>query len=209
MKKILGLTVVALMVMGLVGGGTWAYFSDVESSVGNTLAAGTLDLEVDSENPWTSVPISVIDIAPGDSAGSTNITCKNVGNLVGDLYLKITNVTDGGGTLAYPVGSEVCSSEPEYVAENGLVSWAAIDNVSANLTVSCDAGGSPVATIDTVKLDSVPSTWTLIKDDLGAGANISLDLDFTLEALASNEFQGDNCTFDIELYMQQYDRPAP
>ena len=54
MKKILGLTVVALMVMGLVGGGTWAYFSDVETSTGNTFGAGTLDLTVDSENPWAS-----------------------------------------------------------------------------------------------------------------------------------------------------------
>ena len=30
MKKILGLTVAALMVMGLIGGGTWAYFTDPE-----------------------------------------------------------------------------------------------------------------------------------------------------------------------------------
>ena len=200
MKKILGLTVVALMVMGLVGGGTWAYFSDVESAVDNTLAAGTLDLEVDTDNPWTSVPISITNIAPGDSAGSTSITCKNVGNLVGDLYLKITNVTDGGGAATYLA---VCSSEPEYVAEGGAGRTSVNDAVSENLTVSCDADGGPVATIDTVKLDSVPTGWTLIKEDLGASANISLDLDFTLEALAGNEFQGDNCTFDIELTLMQ------
>ena len=36
MKKILGLAVAALLVMGLVGGGTWAYFSDTETSTGNT-----------------------------------------------------------------------------------------------------------------------------------------------------------------------------
>jgi predicted ribosomally synthesized peptide with SipW-like signal peptide len=28
MKKILGLSVAAMMIMALVGGGTWAYFSD-------------------------------------------------------------------------------------------------------------------------------------------------------------------------------------
>ena len=31
MKKILGLTVAAILVMALVGGGTWAYFRDVET----------------------------------------------------------------------------------------------------------------------------------------------------------------------------------
>ncbi len=209
MKKILGLTVVALMVMGLVGGGTWAYFSDVESAVGNTLAAGTLDLEVDLENPWTTVPVSVIDIAPGDSAGSANISCKNVGNIVSDLYVKITNVTNGGGTAAYPTGSPVASNEPEYVAEGGPSSWVANDAVSSNLTVSAMADGSPLGDIDTDKLDAVPATWTLLKANLAADGTVSLDLDFTLDALAGNEFQGDNCTFDIELYMQQAGQPAP
>ncbi|GAG27816.1 unnamed protein product, partial [marine sediment metagenome] len=37
MKKILGLTIVAVLVMALVGGGTWAYFSDVERTDTNVL----------------------------------------------------------------------------------------------------------------------------------------------------------------------------
>ena len=78
MKKILGLTIAALLVMALVGGGTWAYFSDVETSTLNTFAAGTLDLEVDSENPWTSTPVNILDIAPGDNSGDVTITCDNV-----------------------------------------------------------------------------------------------------------------------------------
>ena len=44
MKKIIGLTVAALLVMGLIGGGTWAYFTDTETSSGNVLVSGTLDL---------------------------------------------------------------------------------------------------------------------------------------------------------------------
>ncbi len=44
MKKILGLGVVAILVMAMVGGGTWAYFSDTETTSSNVLTAGTLDL---------------------------------------------------------------------------------------------------------------------------------------------------------------------
>ena len=44
MKKILGLTIAALLVMALVGGGTWAYFSDVETTSDSTLTAGIMDL---------------------------------------------------------------------------------------------------------------------------------------------------------------------
>jgi predicted ribosomally synthesized peptide with SipW-like signal peptide len=45
MKKIIGLTIAAILIIGLVGVGTWAYFGDTEVSSGS-LAAGTLDLQV-------------------------------------------------------------------------------------------------------------------------------------------------------------------
>ncbi|HEX76780.1 MAG TPA: hypothetical protein G4O12_09435, partial [Dehalococcoidia bacterium] len=37
MKKILGLTIAALLVIGTVSSGTWAYFTDTEQSVNNSL----------------------------------------------------------------------------------------------------------------------------------------------------------------------------
>ncbi len=42
MKKILGLTTSIMLFIG-----TWAYFSDIETSTGNALTAGTLDLKTD------------------------------------------------------------------------------------------------------------------------------------------------------------------
>ena len=56
MKKILGLTIAALLVMGMVGGGTWAYFSDTEASTNNSLTAGTLDLNVDGGD----IPVTML-----------------------------------------------------------------------------------------------------------------------------------------------------
>ncbi|MEH7238465.1 CalY family protein [Bacillus sp. JJ1562] len=61
LKKKLGLGVAsAALGLSLIGGGTFAYFSDTEVS-NNTFAAGTLDLAV---NP--SVVIDVDNLKPGD-----------------------------------------------------------------------------------------------------------------------------------------------
>jgi len=80
MKKILAsLMTIALMGI-LIGGGVYAYFSDTEASTGNQFAAGTLDLTVDDENPWTSTKLTVNNMKPGDS-GAVDCTLENVGNL--------------------------------------------------------------------------------------------------------------------------------
>ena len=44
MKKIIGLSIAALLIIGIVAVGTFAYFSDTATSTGNTFAAGTLVL---------------------------------------------------------------------------------------------------------------------------------------------------------------------
>jgi len=206
MKKILGLTVAALLVMGLVGGGTWAYFTDVETSTGNTFTAGTLDLEVDSENPWTSTGVTVPAMAPGAAAVPVDITCENVGTLTGDLYMKITNVTDTGGTI----------NEPECVAEGGT--WTspdgpctgntAVDGISTQITLSCKVDTVAVAALDSVLLSAVPGTWTEIEADLAPGS-ITLSLGGSLGSGATNEYQGDVSTFDIELYLAQDGQTPP
>jgi spore coat-associated protein N len=59
-KKKLGLGIAtAVLGMGLVGGGTFAYFSDT-AEANNTFAAGTLDLSVDPE-----VIVDVDNLSPG------------------------------------------------------------------------------------------------------------------------------------------------
>ena len=99
MKKILGLTIAALLIIGIIGGGTFAYFSDTETSVSNTLTAGTLDLNINGGDIAITT-LSVSDVAPGDS-GSDNSTIANVGSLLGELDIStsaVTNTPGAGGT---------------------------------------------------------------------------------------------------------------
>lgn len=50
MKKIIGSGALIAMIAGAVIGGTGAFFSDSETSTGNTFAAGLIDLKVDNES---------------------------------------------------------------------------------------------------------------------------------------------------------------
>ncbi len=69
MKKILGLTIAALLVMALVGGGTWAYFSDTETTSDSILTAGIMDLgTIKGQNDGLTVDLFTQGaMAPGTS----------------------------------------------------------------------------------------------------------------------------------------------
>ncbi|MDD4876830.1 MAG: TasA family protein [Dehalococcoidales bacterium] len=114
MKKIMGLTVAALLIMGLVGGGTWAYFSDTESSTNNTFTAGTLNLtpsiagtgpagKVTVSDPATGdgidVNVAYANLVPGDS-GTITWTLENSGSIDGDLTIlsTVTFTENGAGS---------------------------------------------------------------------------------------------------------------
>lgn len=74
-KKKLAMSIATgALAVSMIGGGTYAYFNDVETSV-NTFAAGTLDLAV---NPETIINVS--NIKPGDWMNRT-FKLENNGSL--------------------------------------------------------------------------------------------------------------------------------
>ena len=92
MKKILGLTLASLLIIAICAVGTWAYFMDTETSTGNSLSAGTLDLS------WTNqegvpLPFNTGNMAPGDTT-EARISVNNTGNLQ-LRYAMTTDVVSG------------------------------------------------------------------------------------------------------------------
>lgn len=81
-KKISGLVIVILLMAGITGIGAWAFFTDVEASSGNVLAAGTLDLKTDDEDGVSQTLIAT-NMKPGDVVGPETITLYNSGSLTG------------------------------------------------------------------------------------------------------------------------------
>ncbi len=103
MKKILGLTIASLLIMSMVAGGIWSYFTDIETSSSNLLTAGTLDLSpttsgggpagkytVTSGGDGVNGKVVFDKLLPGESGTITWVLVNN-GSLSGTLVIASTD----------------------------------------------------------------------------------------------------------------------
>lgn len=95
MKKILGLALAAFVLMALVAGGTWAYFSDTETSGTNTITAGKINLKVNGDVAFT---ITIDKRLPGQAANAAIWLVNNDGDLPGDLSVTLSAITNQENT---------------------------------------------------------------------------------------------------------------
>ena len=89
MKKILFSLMAMMLVIALAGAATLAYFSDTETSTGNTFAAGTLNLTVNDKD-GENVSFNFSNLKPGSQPKAT-YKINNVGTING--YLDIENIS--------------------------------------------------------------------------------------------------------------------
>lgn len=201
MKKILGLTIAALLIIGMVGGGTWAYFSDTEASTENTFTAGTLDLQLTdaSEDGTDSETQTWVfsGMKPGDTGGAT-LTVQNAGSIAGYIDLSSISVTDAEGT----------NPESETSGGNSLS-----DLLTVHMFFDVDGDG----TFDLVDGDIDLYGSSLVYAQL-SGMAASYDADYSLAASSTsyitlnyewassandNDAQGDVTTFTFTVELDQ------
>jgi predicted ribosomally synthesized peptide with SipW-like signal peptide len=232
MKKILFSLMAVVLVLGLMGG-AFAYFTDVETSTGNTFTAGTLDMQIqDNDQGPTDIPVSLSfsspdGLAPGDQFTTDPVIFTNVGSIdIRYIFAKfdVTSVTEPG--MAQQI---VLRSYGEW-SSNGA--WVAADDENI------DGDGYWVEDLSGANANEYLNFWTLSPDgsislsDLNAGtpagtsqktgmwffdsqvtSNSPLpvggtaQLRFTFEFLptATNEYQGDSVTFDVSFVGAQTD----
>ncbi|GAW91970.1 TasA family protein [Calderihabitans maritimus] len=92
MKRVYLSFLVIALVSALVGGATFALFTDEATNSNNTFAAGTIDIELNDNSDDDIVSFTVSNIAPGDSGGTT-IKVDNEGSL--DLRYDVSIDVDG------------------------------------------------------------------------------------------------------------------
>jgi spore coat-associated protein N len=221
MKKIIGLSLAALLIVGIVGGGTWAFFSDSEASQNNTLTAGTLDLQVGAADPCTeSIDIGTL-LLPGDSGNAADWTATNLGSVSGTLRVTFGAITNYENTRTEPEQAAGDTTTGATEGELGdfidIALW-----LDTNQSGSWDSGdmylGSDGSVYNWVSGSSLPPE---AYDDINNYAGLdwdstdgmptlagSADLDFMVEYdfpvdANDNRVQGDSSLFDITFTLEQ------
>jgi predicted ribosomally synthesized peptide with SipW-like signal peptide len=221
MKKIIGLSLATLLIVAVVGSGTWAYFSDNETSQNNTITAGTLDLQVGATDPCTEA----IDIGsllqPGDSGNAADWTLTNKGSTGGTLKIAVSAITNYENTRTEPeeaagdttTGStqgelgdfvEIAiwldmnrsggwDSGDRYLRSTGtVVNWVS----GSSLPPEAYADINSYAGIDWDAADGMPA--------MAGSGNIDFMVEYSFPADANdNRTQGDSSLFDITFTLEQ------
>ncbi len=190
MKKVLGLTVALLLLSGMTGIGTWAYFSDTETSAGNQMAAGTLDLKTDDVD-GVSQTLFAVNMQPGDIVSSENITLKNAGSTAGTTI-----------DLAFSYVENDLSVNPADMSADATAA-------RLEVTVLKYDGSSLLASVADTNSNSYLDIQDLKNSDLsgqsGISAQATKEFEITVKSRVgtSNDFQADGITVTMTFTLNQ------
>lgn len=199
MSKILVSLMTIALVGALIGGGIYAYFSDAETSTGNTFTAGTLDLNLDGGNT-NVVKFNVSNASPGSSGGGT-WTVTNVGTMAGYLDLEATGVTESIGT----------TTDPELVNEPTGLDTAQLGSylmahmfIDANNDGDWDAGETDILGTNAapVAINTIAGNYSLDLPLAASGTNY-VTLRWSVPVTADNRIQGDSVILGMTFELQQ------
>ncbi len=201
MKKILFSLMAVLLSVGLIGA-AFAYFSDVETSTGNTFTAGTLNLKVDSSDPGPINTFAVTKTFGGDF-GWKDWVLKNTGNLAGSLDITFSNLVDAENGVNEPEDAD--TDEDGTVAEPGTNGELA-EVLALLIYIDEDGDNAYLLGTDTLVYGGVASGIVgekLSNYAMVNGYDKSIRIEWSIAASVDNEIQSDSAGFDIGFELLQ------
>lgn len=167
-----------------LGAGTFAYFSDTAQSQNNSITTGNLALGDINE-----APMSVDDLAPGETTPELQITSNYTGDVAPTLDWGISVANDD---TSGPSGS-----------------LAEVLNVSAaSLEIDDGTGYTEVDTYDGQTLDSLQGVIPNVANSgtspsLNDGDTVRLTLQFGLQGGVGNAYQGASLDYGVAFKARQ------
>lgn len=132
-KKIGGALLGTALGAALIGGGTFAIFTDTDKNTNNTFTAGTLDINVGAETVFTG---TIANLAPGDT-GTQTFEVTNDGSL--ELRYDIAQALEAGeGTLVLGNAAQDLNFTIEYSTDNGAT-YTAVTPGDTNIVMAPEA----------------------------------------------------------------------
>ncbi len=198
MKKILAsVAVVALLSVATIAA-TRAYFTDTEKSEKNSFTAGSLDLQVDGENPLVSTKFTISNLKPGSQPKGT-FHLDNVGSIPGYIDISALVLTEYENDLL----------EPEVEAgdiDDGLGELGSVLNARMFIDYNCDGWISAGdVTFYNGYVSGLPSSFNL-NESLAAGGTKCITFIFdwwntTSDNLAMTDSFDMDLTFELNQNM--------
>jgi len=190
MKRIIGLTIALLLLIGMAGIGIWAYFSDVEPSGGNVLAAGTLDLKTNDVD-GVSQTLLASNLKAGDTIGPETIILKNSGSVAGSAL-----------DIAFTYIESDAVSNPVNISA---------DNTAAKIEVTTLKydGSSLLTSVTDNNTNGYRDVQDLKNADLSgqSGINPSVSKEFEIAVksrnIIDNDYQADGITITMTFTLNQ------
>lgn len=192
-----------LMVSGLalvaaasvVGGATFAKFSDTEVSAKQSIKAGTLDIQFDDStltNSAIAYPVDIQNAKPGDSGASQMIHISNHGSLTATVAVKIQKTDD----------AENGCNEPELEAEAGCAADL-LGELDSNMTLALNGYSG----VESVLAGLTVGQSALVRDMAGTandsivtlapGQDKWLAVSWGVNDAAGNDIQSDTVGFKV------------
>jgi len=203
MKKIIGLSIAALLIIAIVGVGTFAYFSDTATSTGNTWTAGTLVLS--ESTTGTAVAATMVGAGPSingsvqfglvkpGSSGTITWTLSNTGNVAGTLTIvALTTFGQGGAPNAPEAAAETALGGVKGL-DTGITIWVTRDTTDI---LGTTAAYVPMSGLDTALNLEINKTITI-------GTPMVYVLNWQVPTSVGNEIQGDSANLNITFTLNQ------
>ena len=218
MKRIL-VSLLTIAIVAVVGFAvTRAFFSDTETSSGNTITAGTIDISVDENNPW-SEPGTISDMKPSYVRWTKHVV-QNVGNNPLKLWKHIKDVdTDENGVNEPEQDwyNEHNNSNPkndidtviEYdMYVGGDVVGEGAEESNNWLGGHNDGGQVIIDEDDGITVADIESVFVFL-GELAPDASITVWQSYHMRDDTGNWAQTDTLSYTIEFYAEQVNGNGP
>ncbi|AKB21135.1 TasA family protein [Methanosarcina sp. WH1] len=210
--KVIPSVLLISFVLLMVSAGTWAAYTDVETSSGNTFTAGTMDLYMTDNGPIIDSEWTLTNMIPGTSYKPGELNLYNKGTTDAD-HVEITF-----STVCRDPGYDAGTNEESDTLDgaNGMDSYLRVDSMAYS-----PYGGNPeslvfngISKVSSITdkngngfIDLADLNGLTLDDLLPPGPNMENPRDFDMQVSfdinAPNDYQGDECILTMQFELNQ------
>ena len=209
MKRFLFSMLAIFLVIGLASAGAFAWFSDTETSTGNTFTAGTLDLKVSDTSEGykdgVSATWTMSNMQPGvTTVGPYSVNLQNSGNLAGN-HVEIS--------FSHSINDlpDVESDTKKNSTPGEMARWIEITLMTYNgtnfLTGYTDANGNGFFDLEDVTMSPYTDVGgpldNLDPPPANSGGTLTFQMTLEFNSGATNDIQGDPLTTTVTFTLNQ------